>query len=97
MGVLLNITMAKSFFGRKYLMHTECRHKKSFSLTLMVSRGKNCSDPKSGPEKVPYFFFSPNILVLYIIGTRKYADFKNECYLSLIFNVLLLFHEVHGH
>ena len=64
--MLLNITMAKSFFGRKYLMHTECRHKKSFSLTLMVSRGKNCSDPKSGPEKVPYFF-SLQIYLCYIL------------------------------
>ena len=28
MGVLLSITMAKSFFGEKYLINTEYRHKK---------------------------------------------------------------------
>ena len=29
MGVLLSITMAKSFFGGKYLVNTEYRHKKT--------------------------------------------------------------------
>ena len=51
MGCLLNITMAESFFGGKYLINTEYRHKKPFSLILMVSRGKNCLNPKIGPKK----------------------------------------------
>ena len=75
MGVLLNITMAKSFFGGKYLINTEYGHKKPFSLILMVSRGKNCSDPKIGPKKLLFFFF-PNIIKLYIIGTRKLCCFR---------------------
>ena len=50
-GGATNITMAKSFFGGKYLINTEYRHKKLFSLILTVTMGRNCLDPKIGPKK----------------------------------------------
>ena len=49
-GVLLNITMTKSFFGGKYLINKEYRHKKPFFKILTVSRGKNCLNLKIGPK-----------------------------------------------
>ena len=60
--MLLNITMAKSFFSGKYLANTEYRRKKLFSLILMVSRGKNCS--KLGPKN-DFFFLSKCSCVIY--------------------------------
>ena len=56
MGVLLRITTVKSCFGGKYLVNKEYRHKKHFSLILMVSRSKNSEDPKIEPTKMTYLF-----------------------------------------
>ena len=53
MGVLLNITMAKSFFGGKYLVNTEYGHKKPFSL-ILTAGVKTAPTLKLGPKN--YFF-----------------------------------------
>ena len=81
MGVLLSITMAKSFFGGKYLINTEYWHKKHFSLILTVSRGKISLDPKIGP-KTSYFFLS-EYSVIYHWTQKNMVILKMNLTLSL--------------
>ena len=65
MVVLLRITMTKVFFGGKNLANTEYTHKKHFSLTLTINRGKNSKDPKIEPKKWLTFFLSKFSSVMY--------------------------------
>ena len=85
MGVLLNITMAKSFFGGKYLINTKYRHKKPFSLILMVSRGKNWLTPKIGPKKWLIFFLSEYTCVIYHWNQKIMLLSKMNVTLTLFF------------
>ena len=55
----------QSFFGGKNLANTEYTHKKHFSLTLTINRGKNSKDPKIEPKKRLTFFLSKFSSVMY--------------------------------
>ena len=82
MGVLLSITMVKSFFGGKYLINTEYWHKKHFSLILTVSRGKNSLEPKIGSKKK--FFLNEYSCAIYHWNQKNMLILKMNVTLALI-------------